>query len=329
LGKRVWKEYKEEQEKRIGPPKPIKERPIWAPPVEPPIPIPPSESPVEEKKSSKSKLLANAVVVAFLLVCCILLAYFIISKEPNSNLVRSPIANFSLNSMNVIAYDNIQFMDLSFDNFGNILSWSWNFGDSSTSTYQNPFYTYTQPGTYEVRLTVIDNNGKSDDCVKYIKVSPWAGEDGESLDESVMWNGGYLVGGNGHTITLHNNPYATDPTWNELMHFLQQDTTEQIPYVVGSFVCADYAETLHNNAENAGIRAAYVCLELSGVGHGCDAFRTPDRGLVFIDDTNSLVATNCDKQVNIVVGQEYLPTALFSSQQFLSMGTLDSYKIQW
>jgi len=231
--------------------------------------------------------------------------------------------------MNVMAYDNIQFMDLSFDNFGNILSWSWDFGDSSTSTYQNPIHTYTAPGTYEVRLTVGDNNGKSDNCIRNIEVSLWVGEDGESLDESVMRNGGYLIGGNGHTITLHNNPYAKDPTWNTLMSFLQQDTTEQIPYSYGSFVCADYAEMLHNNAEKAGIRAAYVYLELSGVGHGCDVFRTTDRGLVFIDDTNSLIATNCDKQVSIVAGQEYLPTALFSSQQFLSMGTVDSYEIHW
>jgi hypothetical protein len=147
--------------------------------------------------------------------------------------------------------------------------------------------------------------------------------------KNVYWNGGVVVGGDGHKITLHNNPNAKDPTWDELMSFLQQDNTNQIPYIYGSFVCADFAETLYNNAEKAGIRAAYVCLELSGVGHDCDAFRTTDRGLVFIDDTNSLIATNCDKQVSIMVGQEYLPTALFSSQQFLSMGTVDSYEINW
>jgi len=33
-------------------------------------------------------------------------------------------------------------------------SWSWNFGDSTTATQQNPTHTYTNPGTYNVTLSV-------------------------------------------------------------------------------------------------------------------------------------------------------------------------------
>jgi PKD repeat protein/uncharacterized protein YfaP (DUF2135 family) len=43
----------------------------------------------------------------------------------------------------------------------NINSWSWNFGDGGTSTQQNPVYSYTTPGTYNVSLTV--GNGISND----------------------------------------------------------------------------------------------------------------------------------------------------------------------
>ena len=42
-----------------------------------------------------------------------------------------------------------------------ITSWSWNFGDSNTSTSQNPSHTYSLEGTYNVCLTIHDNHGCS------------------------------------------------------------------------------------------------------------------------------------------------------------------------
>jgi len=249
----------------------------------------------------------------------------------SSNFVRSPVANFNLNPENVMAYYNIQFTDNSLDPLGMISSWSWNFGDSSISTDQNPVHIYTEPGTYEVSLNVTDNNKNSDNCIRNIEVSSWLGEDNESLDENLGLNTA-----TGHDTLLYNNPYAKDPTWDNLKSFLQQDNTKGIPYVDHIFVCADYAETLHNNAERVGIRAAYVFVNLSGVGHACDAFRTTDMvfgttgmRLVFIDVTNSMPSTNNVKRVEVEVGQEYQLTSLFSGQQFLSMGVVDFYEITW
>lgn len=40
-------------------------------------------------------------------------------------------------------------------------SWSWTFGDESTSNAQNPTYTFTQVGTYNVVLTVQDAAGNT------------------------------------------------------------------------------------------------------------------------------------------------------------------------
>ncbi len=37
------------------------------------------------------------------------------------------------------------------------ISWFWDFGDSTTSTLQNPVHTYTNPGSYTITLTI--NNG--------------------------------------------------------------------------------------------------------------------------------------------------------------------------
>ncbi|MEW6073956.1 MAG: S8 family serine peptidase [Planctomycetota bacterium] len=40
-----------------------------------------------------------------------------------------------------------------------LYSWSWTFGDGGTSAAQNPSYTYVDPGTYTVSLTVTGTNG--------------------------------------------------------------------------------------------------------------------------------------------------------------------------
>lgn len=38
-------------------------------------------------------------------------------------------------------------------------SWNWDFGDGNTSTDQNPAYTYTNPGTYDIQLIACNDNG--------------------------------------------------------------------------------------------------------------------------------------------------------------------------
>jgi PKD repeat protein len=53
------------------------------------------------------------------------------------------------------SYDPVCFTDIStFTAGNNITSWNWNFGDSNTSTSQNPCHVYSTPGTYTVTLTV-------------------------------------------------------------------------------------------------------------------------------------------------------------------------------
>lgn len=55
----------------------------------------------------------------------------------------------------------VSFTDTSRDPDGNIASRSWNFGDNTTSTSQNPTHTYSAAGTYTVTLTVTDNTGQT------------------------------------------------------------------------------------------------------------------------------------------------------------------------
>ena len=62
----------------------------------------------------------------------------------------------------------VAFTDQSSDLGGNISVWQWDFGDSSTSTEKNPTHEYQEEGQYTVSLTVIDNDGNSDNIQKTI-----------------------------------------------------------------------------------------------------------------------------------------------------------------
>ena len=90
----------------------------------------------------------------------------------------------------------------------------------------------------------------------------------------------------GTQICLINYKNATDPTWEELIAFLQEDDTDDHLYINGSFVCADFAEMLHNNAEASGVKAVWVSVDFTvGEGHALNAFNTTDKGLVYADCT--------------------------------------------
>jgi len=75
-----------------------------------------------------------------------------------------------------------------------------------------------------------------------------------------------------------------DISWPELKEFLEQDDTDRLAYVEGSFDCSGFAITLRDSAARCGIRCAYVEIEffVEG-GHALDAFETTDRGLVYVD----------------------------------------------
>lgn len=85
-----------------------------------------------------------------------------ISPEPAADFSGSPLSGNTPLTVN--------FSDLS--NFMPT-SWSWNFGDSSGSSAQNPTKTYLAPGTYTVSLTASDGtNTKTVTKTGYITVSP-------------------------------------------------------------------------------------------------------------------------------------------------------------
>ena len=180
----------------------------------------------------------------------------------------------------------------------------------------------------------------------------WRGPDGEKMEEFVHTDSGWadlatlIAGADGNPIWLHNNPEAIDPSWVELKQFLQNDQTNKLLYNGSTFVCGDFAERLHNNAEKAGIRAAFVSVSLGSIthplggcsrvlmvaganGHACNAFQTTDRGLVFIDDTGMQDGSGEDCTVSMVKGQNYTPESIFSDTEWCPTGSLGEFRVFW
>lgn len=157
------------------------------------------------------------------------------------------------------------------------------------------------------------------------------------ITSSTLWvdYNTYAVGGDGHTIKLKQNSNAKNPTYKEVLDFLRTDQTDKCDYILNEFVCADFAEQVQNNAEISGYNCAYVDISFTdNVGHACNAFNTTDRGLIFIDCTNSLDGSgpyNRDSIVNIVEESIYRPQFLFNSNGWYSlpMGTVKSYTVYW
>jgi len=130
---------------------------------------------------------------------------------------------------------------------------------------------------------------------------------------------------------------ASNPTWAKLLDFLLKDRTDNKFYSSGYYMCGDYARDVHNNAERAGIRAAYVAVELPEAYHSLNAFKTTDRGLVFIDCTGLEPGdpgpSNRDKTVSVKLGRNYVPKSLFPesgwSVTWENMGTILDVQIYW
>jgi hypothetical protein len=117
-------------------------------------------------------------------------------------------------------------------------------------------------------------------------------------------NGAVLVDGADQPIHLINNPAAEDVTFKEVLAFIRLDTTDLLEYVdrgnsegVRPFVCSDFAEAVHNNAEVAGIRAGYVSIDWAegGIGHAIDMFETTDLGPVYFDCTGKSVFSQVEE----------------------------------
>ncbi len=149
--------------------------------------------------------------------------------------------------------------------------------------------------------------------------------------------------GNGDPIRLSENPQAADVSWEQVKEFVMNDDTNSHTYIPDSFVCADFAALLHNRAEAAGIKTAYVSVDFAeGPAHALNAFNTTDRGLVYIDCTGpgfqsptfgdssdgQDIYAEYDKVAYIEVGQAYGLITLDKATSF-DYGFYEQWMQQW
>jgi len=82
-----------------------------------------------------------------------------------------PTAAFTASPNPVNAGSVVTFTDASYDDDGEVVSWSWDFGDTGTSTEQNPTHTYSAVGSYAVTLTVTDDEGATGTATLTVEVT--------------------------------------------------------------------------------------------------------------------------------------------------------------
>lgn len=79
-----------------------------------------------------------------------------------------PTAGFSFEPSLPEVGETIWFNDTSTDQDGTIVNWTWNFGDTSKDHSQNSNHSYSKLKSYDVTLTVIDNDGNSTSITKHL-----------------------------------------------------------------------------------------------------------------------------------------------------------------
>ncbi len=95
------------------------------------------------------------------------------------------------------------------------------------------------------------------------------------------------------------------PKYSEVVNFMIRDNTDKHPYIIGSYVCEDFARDFRDNAIAAGYyKSGIVTIYLSenerGFGnlHALVCITTSDKGIVYVEP-------QCDTIVSLKLYQKY------------------------
>ncbi|WP_419190291.1 PKD domain-containing protein [Saltatorellus ferox] len=114
----------------------------------------------------------------------------------NPDAPQPPVADFVATPTSGTTPLNVSFTDQSTNNPN---SWSWDFGDGSTSTAQEPGHIYTSVGSYTVSLTVSNSDGSDTQTLtNYITVSAPSGGDilGDGFESGSFATNAWMPVGN-------------------------------------------------------------------------------------------------------------------------------------
>ncbi|MBL7924791.1 MAG: PKD domain-containing protein [Bacteroidia bacterium] len=99
-----------------------------------------------------------------------------------------PVAQFSDMNGQGCGPILVQFTDSSFISSGNVVSWSWDFGDGGTSSAQHPSHVYVNSGNYPVTLTVVSDSGCIGTMTMNNAVTVYPGPDAEFEADPALQN---------------------------------------------------------------------------------------------------------------------------------------------
>ena len=113
----------------------------------------------------------------------LVIGFLTLAHSAASAQMGGPVADFSADPTCGLAPLTVQFTDQS---LGQPISWSWQFGDTATSTEKNPEHTYTTSGQFDVTLQIVNALGQSNTIKKtaFIDTSPVPGAAGTTCVSS-------------------------------------------------------------------------------------------------------------------------------------------------
>ena len=157
-------------------------------------------------------------------------------------------------------------------------------------------YTSTMGDTYSDKIAAVYEDSYDNGYAQTYDVA-YQEAYGEAYDKG--YGKGYEIGlETGSKKGVATRVELSNPTHKEMREFLARDKIDSNPYVMGEYVCSDFAAELNNNAEADGIRVAYVRIRSKEWGHAVVAFETVDRGFIFIEPRS-------DREVELVIGEPY------------------------
>ncbi len=118
-----------------------------------------------------------------------------------------------------------------------------------------------------------------------------------------------------------------DPTYAEVEIFIYQDETNEKPYDDEMFNCGHYAQEVNNNAEEQGIRCAYVSVNFTlGERHALVAFNTTNKGLLYYEP-------QLDKKAYLDIGKYYWGDCVHARPGYYFVKDIativDSFELIW
>jgi len=92
------------------------------------------------------------------------------------------------------------------------------------------------------------------------------------------------------TVSDNQTIILKNPTFEELKNFVLTDDTHRHQFIPYEYECRNFATDMVNNAVQKGIQAGFVLICYPQWQHAAVAFKTIDRGLIYIEpQTNAAI----------------------------------------